>query len=213
MKNYRLTLAVALACATPLLMPADAVAKTKHPAAHAAAHAAADMRFLDMTDKGNSMELAAASLAADHAGSAATRDYAAHLLVDHRAMHDKLVATASSVGVKLTDHHMDMSMGDAHKNANGMTTAERDAMGTGTGAGNMAMPDDPTLRALASRKGVDFDRAFANQMVTDHKKVIADCTAASKDMTLSAPVRAFASAGLPTLREHLATAQSLRMAK
>lgn len=208
MKNYRLTLAIALACATPLVMPAAAIAKTKH----ATAHAAADMRFLDKADKGNSMELAAASLAADHAGSAATRDYAAHLLVDHRAMHDKIVATASSVGVKLTDHGMDKSMGDAHKNANGMTTAERDAH-SAMGSGNMAMPDDPALRALAGRKGADFDRAFAEQMVADHQKVIADCTAASKDMTLSAPVRAFASAGLPTLREHLATAQSLRMAK
>lgn len=210
MKNYHLTLAMALACATPLIMPAVAVAKTKHAPAHATA--TADMRFLDKADKGNSMELAAASLAADHAGSAATRDYAAHLLVDHRAMHDKIVATASSVGVKLTDHGMDMSMGDAHKNANGMTTAERDARAA-MGAGNMAMPDDPALRALAGRKGADFDRAFAEQMVTDHQKVIADCTAASKDMTLSAPVRAFASAGLPTLREHLAKAQSLRMAK
>jgi putative membrane protein len=208
MNTRPLTLALALACAAPLLATPAADAKSPKTATHATA----DARFLNTTDQGNAKELAAASLAADRATSTAVRDYARHLLTDHQAMHGKLLATASTVGVTLSDHGMGLAMGDSRKNAHGMTTAERAARGGGGSASSMSM-EDPQLRALGNRQGADFDRAFAEQMVADHQKVIADFTKASTDMTLSASVRALASASLPTLREHLAAAQALRSAK
>lgn len=198
MNTRLLPLAIALACAAVLSTSADA--KTTHKPA-AAAHVKADQRFLEQTNTANAKELAAAQVALDHATSTKVRDYANHMLTDHGAMRDKVAATAATVGVTLAD--AGKGQGDAHKNDNGMTTAERAAM---------KAPDDPQLRALAARTGADFDRAYADQMVADHTKVLADMTKASTDMTLSASVRDLAKGSLPTLHEHLTAAKALRAA-
>lgn len=205
MKRNALTLALALACAAPLLASTDVAAKAAQPASHAAA----DLRFLDKTDEGNAKELAAASLAAQRATSTAVRDYANKLLTDHQAMHGKLVATATEVGVTLTDHDTGIAKADSIKADQGMTSTERG----GGSASTMAKPEDPQLRALSNRQGAEFDNTFAKQMVADHKKVIADFTRASTDTHLSPSVRTLASDSLPTLREHLASAQALLAAK
>jgi putative membrane protein len=209
MNTRPLSLALALACAAPLLAAGGADAKTMK----SAPQATADARFLNTTEQGNAKELDIASLAVDRATSAGVRDFARRLVADHQALHGKLVATASSVGVSLSARGMGMAMGDMRKNEKGMTSSERAARGGGGSASTMSMPADPELRALSNRQGADFDRAFTEQMIADHQKEIARFQLASNDKALSASVRSLASATLPTLREHLAAAQALRTAK
>ncbi|HKY01689.1 MAG TPA: DUF4142 domain-containing protein [Burkholderiales bacterium] len=79
---------------------------------------------------------------------------------------------------------------------------------------NVTLPaelDDKHKRAaenLAKKQGADFDKAYADQMVKDHKKTI-DLFEGEAKRGKDADVKAFAEATLPTLREHLKAAQQL----
>jgi putative membrane protein len=67
------------------------------------------------------------------------------------------------------------------------------------------------LSVLAALTGTAFDKQFAAMMVTSHQETIALFENASDDTGVrDADLRAFASSKLPTLREHLADAQTLQ---
>jgi putative membrane protein len=59
---------------------------------------------------------------------------------------------------------------------------------------------------LAKMSGRDFDKSFAEAMVMDHKKDIADYQKAER---LPAPVGVYAKGELPTLQRHLRTAEDI----
>lgn len=77
-------------------------------------------------------------------------------------------------------------------------------------AGTDEMADEARAEyaKLGRLRGAAFDREFARYMVEDHRKDIADfqTEAASRD---PADVRRLARTTIPTLRQHLATAQHL----
>ena len=61
---------------------------------------------------------------------------------------------------------------------------------------------------LLNLKGANFDRAYLKQLVADHKTAVALFESASK--TAKDPdLKAFATKTLPTIRDHLKTAQDL----
>jgi putative membrane protein len=60
---------------------------------------------------------------------------------------------------------------------------------------------------MAKMSGASFDRAFAQMMAADHKKDIADYRKAAK--MKNDTVAGYATETLPTLEQHLQTAQSL----
>jgi len=62
---------------------------------------------------------------------------------------------------------------------------------------------------LTKKTGADFDKAYINDMVDDHKKDVDNFEKASKDAKDPA-VKDFATTTLPTLREHLAQVQSIK---
>ena len=71
--------------------------------------------------------------------------------------------------------------------------------------------DRATYAKLNNLIGAEFDRAYAEEMVTDHQKDIADFEAEAthgKDPE----VRKFAQDTLPTLKEHLKLAQDMQKA-
>jgi putative membrane protein len=68
-----------------------------------------------------------------------------------------------------------------------------------------------TYDKLSKLSGSAFDRQFAKTMVDDHKKDIREFEKESK--SANAQVAQFAKDTLPTLREHLETAQSLAKVK
>ncbi len=77
---------------------------------------------------------------------------------------------------------------------------------------NVTPPSEPNRKQkkeyqrLSKLSGDKFDRAFARQMVTDHKK---DIRAFEKEAKKNDAAGQFAKDTLPTLRKHLETAQSL----
>jgi uncharacterized protein (DUF305 family) len=75
-----------------------------------------------------------------------------------------------------------------------------------TPPGNVKKSDQRSIDKLSKRSGADFDRAYMDMMVSDHKKDVKEFQkeAKSKD----SDVAQFASATLPTLQEHLQLAQS-----
>lgn len=66
-----------------------------------------------------------------------------------------------------------------------------------------------TMKKLDSSSGVDFDKAFANDMVEDHKKDINKLQSAQKSGSLPSDVRELIADLLPTLQQHLETAQKI----
>jgi putative membrane protein len=77
------------------------------------------------------------------------------------------------------------------------------------------MPKSPSLmqqgkaKLLDAKTGADFDKAFAETMVSDHKTVVDAFKKASTEATDS-DVKAFAAKTLPTLEMHLKMAEDLQ---
>ena len=170
----------------------------------------ADERFLTKATKGNEKEVAAATVALQKASSQDVREYANHLLRDHQDMLVKLDETAVALGVSQTRRYTAMGgWGSSEANVDASTAASSSKSKT-PGSSSSSASDDPAVRKLAGLSGASFDRAFADQMVTDHKKTIAEFERASDDKSLSAQTRSLASNALPKLRNHLAMAESLQ---
>lgn len=64
---------------------------------------------------------------------------------------------------------------------------------------------------LKMKSGADFDKAYMNMMLDDHKKDIADFKKATK--SADADVKDFASKTLPVLEKHLDSAQAIHSSK
>ena len=62
---------------------------------------------------------------------------------------------------------------------------------------------------LTSKSGADFDKAYIDQMVSDHDATVAKFQATASGKQYSAPVRAAANKALPTIRHHDAMAKTL----
>ena len=68
------------------------------------------------------------------------------------------------------------------------------------------------MNDLMKKKGKDFDKAYVNMMVDDHKKDIKKFEEEAKDGK-DADVKSFASATLPTLYKHLDSIQAIKKGK
>lgn len=65
------------------------------------------------------------------------------------------------------------------------------------------------IDSLSKKTGLDFDKAYVDEMVDDHKKNVDHFDKAAKDAK-DPDVKAFASSTLPALRDHLTAVQSLK---
>jgi len=76
------------------------------------------------------------------------------------------------------------------------------------------VPADPSLlsqgrvKLLDMKSGADFDKAFVDDMVTDHKKAVDSFEKATN--SADPDVKAFAAKTLPTLKAHLSMAEGLQ---
>ena len=76
------------------------------------------------------------------------------------------------------------------------------------------LPSDVTMVAkgkaklLEAKSGADFDKAYAEAMVSDHKKAVSAFEKAANEAK-DAEVKAFATKTLPTLQMHLSMAEDL----
>jgi putative membrane protein len=96
-----------------------------------------------------------------------------------------------------------------HGEANQRATGVASTMG-------LTPPSEPSAKQkadynrMSKLSGAAFDRQFKTHMVADHKKDIREYQQAAKK---SDPAAGYASQTLPTLQQHLETAQSLGKAK
>ncbi len=65
------------------------------------------------------------------------------------------------------------------------------------------------IDSLAKKTGADFDKAYIDAMVDDHKNDVDTFDKMSKDAK-DPDLKAFATSTLPTLREHLTSVQSIK---
>lgn len=75
--------------------------------------------------------------------------------------------------------------------------------------GTMTDKHQKHVKDLGEKSGADFDKAYMNMMVDDHKEDVdkfEDCSKDSKD----ADLKAFATKTLPVLQKHLADAKSIK---
>jgi putative membrane protein len=83
---------------------------------------------------------------------------------------------------------------------------------------NIALPDSVSndtkdeINKLNKKKGKDFDKAYMDMMLDDHKKDIAEFRKAADNLTDST-IKNFASTTLPTLEKHLDSAQAITAKK
>jgi len=112
-----------------------------------------------------------------------------------------------SDGVKAFGKQLEADHWAANQNA----TAAASALGVTppTAPSKQQQADAAKLGKLS---GAKFDRAFVQHMVADHKKDIAEYTKASK-MKSADQAATYASETLPTLKNHLETAQGLAKAR
>ncbi len=68
--------------------------------------------------------------------------------------------------------------------------------------------ENSTLRHLQNAKGADFDKAYARDMVSDHKKDIREFERAAKDVS-DPQLRAWIQQTLPVLEQHLTLAEQM----
>lgn len=95
-----------------------------------------------------------------------------------------------------------------------MAGSELKSMAT---ANNIPVPTEVTadqkagMEKLMNKKGNDFDKAYMDMMVKDHKKVIDEFKKASNDLN-DASYKGFAAKTLPVLQKHLDSAMAIQKA-
>ena len=77
-----------------------------------------------------------------------------------------------------------------------------------TPPGTLDKAHEGSVQKLAKMTGNDFDKAYVKQMVSDHKATISEFEKQAKSGK-DADLQAFASKTLPSLQEHLKSAQAL----
>jgi putative membrane protein len=78
-----------------------------------------------------------------------------------------------------------------------------------TTPGEIDKTDQATYDRLSKLSGAEFDKAYADEMVKDHKKDIASFKKEA-DSGMNPEIKQFASKTLPTLEEHLKMAEEMQ---
>lgn len=122
-------------------------------------------------------------------------------------MMGQLAATTSTnATVKALGEMMAKDHGKANDELKKWASTAGYTLPTSMNAEQQKMHDD-----LKAKKGAEFDRAYADLMVTDHKKDIAEFKKEVSEGSESS-LKAFASKTLPTLEHHLMESEKAKTA-
>jgi len=97
---------------------------------------------------------------------------------------------------------------DDHTAANTELKSMADLKSVEVASGPSLMAQGKT-KLLDTKSGGDFDKAFVNDMVSDHEKAVKSFEKAATESS-DPDVKAFANKTLPTLKSHLSMAQELQ---
>jgi putative membrane protein len=126
----------------------------------------------------NLMEIEMGNLAQDKGQSDAVKQYGEQLVNDHKQAEERTEKVAEQLDVKLLDKDQILSSKDHQK-----------------------------MKSLEAMSGAQFDKAFAQAMVEDHKKNITALEAAQKN--LQGAAASLVTNLLPVLKKHQQTAVKL----
>jgi putative membrane protein len=146
----------------------------------------ADAQFVRDVQASGHHEIEMAQLALKRSTDAQVKSLAQRLVNDHTAAGKKLEEVAKMNGLLLTS-----AATEARKDVDTRTDDNKHV--------------DSHIETM---QGADFDKAWAKQMIEDHKAAIAKFEGEQKEAK-NADLQSFVSTALPTLREHLAQAQAL----
>lgn len=145
---------------------------------------------------------------------------AQRLISDHTAASKRLEQIAGSaapapesVPATIADIQSDIENrkkdSSAPQNGNSAEQPARPAVAQSTAPASAATDDHSHVDGrMETMRGADFDKAWAKQMVENHKAAIAKFEMEEKE-AMNADLRAFITSTLPTLRDHLSQAQAL----
>lgn len=159
--------------------PVTEVPSQEKSSAQKANGATADAKFLTTAYQDGQAEIALADLATSKTQNADVKAFATKIKSDHEQADSELRTLAGKKNMTLTDMP-----------APGSTAEQK------------------TMSRLQKLSGVDFDRAYASAMVSDHRQAVSEFTKAS--MSTDPDVKAFADKTLPVLKDHLQRAEDLQ---
>jgi putative membrane protein len=172
--------------------PPSQTPPSQKPGASTAAMSS-DVEFIKKAAEGGMKEVEVGKLAQSRASDSNVKAFADRMVKDHGAANTELMSLAKSKGVMLPPSPDRRSTtADAAKPESGAT-------------GTSGQRPDP----LESLKGAEFDRAYMTKMVEDHEKTV-QLFEQEANSGKDAEVKAWAAKTLPTLREHLSQARSVR---
>jgi putative membrane protein len=170
----------------PVARPAPQGAPAEQTAGHPkSSDATKDGKFLKKAYDDGQAEIALAVLADSKSQNADVKAFASKIKSDHEQANRELAKLAASKNVTLPQST------ETPQKRTATETEVRD-----------------TMKRLQSLNGAEFDRAYADAMVTDHQTAVAEFKKGSK--SADPDVRAFADKTLPVLKEHLQRAEELQ---
>jgi putative membrane protein len=131
------------------------------------------------------MEVEMGKVASERATNKEVKVFAQRMMADHGAANAELKALAQKKNITLPTEI-------EHKEVEQITKSGRDAE-----------------QVIYNAKGIEFDKAYMDRMVDDHKKAVDLFEDASKHCD-DAEIKSFASQKLDVLKKHLETAETIR---
>jgi len=167
-------------------------------------------QFAADANKGNQEEVNLAQLALEKSKNHDVINFAHHMIRDHSKSEAKLVAIANEEGINLTTnyfvHGWPYTNNTGVANYKGAPPAGAEALTTSTiSETNGISTDAARLQGLSD---TEFDRAYASEMVNDHRNDVEKFQTASQTLT-DPKLKNYAQDSLPTLQEHLRMANDL----
>lgn len=177
-----------------------------------------DAMLLGFIHHVNQREIEMGTLAKENGSSKQVKDFADRIIKDHKSAEEQVQKLANSRHIDLGALHgraqemKDQIESERRSRAVGSATGEYAFM-TEPGRGDEAahaMADHKAMsEKLRKLKGAEFDREFARGMVKDHQMVIERLTRARTRVN-DPEITSLVDKLLPTLKEHLSTAQKLQ---
>ena len=182
----------------------------------AAQGALSDDIVLRQIHRTNLEEIRMGQLAQRNGSSAQVKQYGATLVRDHQAADQKVVALAKQLRIALPQERGQMSRGPgrdsvdrpgymSRRDLTADSTTGQDDSQSSAPRGEAPDPQGERLRSL---RGAAFDTAFANAMVEAHTRAI-NLLELAQGQAQHEELRSLIASTLPTLREHLQSAQSV----
>jgi putative membrane protein len=174
-----------------------------------------DEKFVKEAAKSGMMEVQMGNLGVQKAQNEQVKQFAQKLLTDHTRANQELKQFASTKGLTLPSESQGISGTTSGSSSTDAAGGPGSSTSATTGSSEAGAHDagkhqmHAEMKKLQSMSGSEFDREFARQAVKHHQKSVREFEQASQRAE-DQQLKAWIDKTLPTLREHLQTAQSLQ---